>query len=105
MSADNAIVILGYISETVKEGDFYIPVEPYKVYKVAHVQAWDNFEWYKKNQPYNVGWYLNEVFKESKVFTYFDVAVSEAQRLEEEIGYVEYGVVFEETDYILPELN
>jgi len=102
VSADNTIVILQTWSN-VEWLDGYACkcVEPYKVWRVAHVQAWDNFEWFKENQPYNVGAFLDNIFGKCKKHKTLDAALVEANNLYEEIGYVEYGIQVVNTDYYL----
>ena len=102
MSADNTIVVLGTVSEYKQEGPWRLRVPKYKVYRVAHVQAWDNFDWYKENQPYNLGHYLWSEFKGSKVYRSRDRALDAAGRLLECFGYVEYGIQAVETEYVFP---
>lgn len=95
MSADNSIIVLTTTRRWFRADEYtrqYGTSTP--VYRVAHVLAWDNFEYYKENAPFLVGSYLDLVFKDSPVFEELSEAVKYAQRLEEEIGYVEYGTIF-----------
>ena len=73
-----------------------------KVYRVAHVQAWDNFEWYKENQPYNLGHYLWEVFTDDVVYYEKSNALAAAHYLYACTGYVEYGIQVVDTEYVFP---
>lgn len=101
MSADNTIVILA-TNRTFKEQDKYtwITHQPlHKVYRVANVKAWDDFEWYKENQPYNAGAYLLENFRCSAVFLDYKDALKYAEDMLKAVGYVEYGIQVEDTDY------
>jgi len=94
MSADNSIIVLTTtrrwirVDESARQYGKSTPV-----YRVSHVQAWDDFEYYKENAPFLVGSYLDFVFKDSPVFEDFSEAVKYAQQLEEKIGYVEYGII------------
>jgi hypothetical protein len=63
------------------------------VYRVAHVLAWDNFDYYKRNSPMLVGSYLDQIFGDSEVYYTLGEALEEAHALVEKIGYVEYGVI------------
>lgn len=99
MSADNTIVVLGTKRTFIQEGNVYYNHGPeHMVYRVAHVQAWDNFDYYQREQHYNLGAYLIDTFGESKVFLDKQEALTYAYELESSIGYVEYGIQVEDTD-------
>lgn len=101
MSADNTIVILGTVTNWKKHpSGFMEKIPTKKVYRVTHVHAWDNYDYYLNNEIYNLGCYLNLVFEHSPVFDNLDEATSYAWKLHDEIGYVEYGVQLLETDYV-----
>ena len=102
MSADNTIVVLGTVSEWVTDGAMITRAPKHEVYRVAHLQAWDNFEWYKEKQQYNLGHYLWCCFRESAVYTDKASALIAAERLYNEIGYVEYGIQIVDTEYEFP---
>ena len=102
MSADNTIVIIE-TKRTALENPKGVWTNrvPNTVFRVAHVQAFDNFDYYKKEQPYNLGAYLYVTFCKSPVFTKVSDALEYAQQLEKEIGYVEYGIQnFDLTEYV-----
>jgi hypothetical protein len=102
LSADNVIIILQTWSKQINRGTgYYQNVKPYKKYYVFHTQAWDNFEWYKENQPYNVGAYLLTETKQAVVTLDYESAWDHGIKLLKEIGYVEYGMQVVETDYYL----
>lgn len=93
MSADNTIVILQTKRTFIKEGNGNLNHRIlHHVYRVAHVQAWDNFDYYKNNQLYNLGAYLYDIFGKSKVHLTKTDALNEAEELLKKIGYVEYGI-------------
>lgn len=100
MSADNTIIILGTKSKWKHKGDTSYQVPERKVYRVAHVQTWDNYYWYQENEPYNVGAFLYSVFKHSVVHESLEDANNEAFELYNNVGYVEYGIQVVETDYV-----
>ena len=102
MSADNTIIILQTWSmyKTDVQG-WTKKVKPYKLYHVFHTQAWDNFDWYKENQPYNVGAYLLSETKQAVLTLDYETAWDHGIKLLKEIGYVEYGMQVVETDYYL----
>ncbi len=103
MSADNTIIILGTYSQWDKQpnGMRNNLFKARKVYRVAHVQGWDQLEYLKQHQPYNVGAYLLQCFKDSKIHEDLKEAMYAANDLLLTIGYVEYGIQVLDTDYIL----
>ncbi len=103
MSADNAVIVLRTWSNKVSCGEgCFQNVEPYEVFRVFHTQSWDNFYWFEKYQPYNVGAYLlNETKGCKEKYTDYIEASRVARALQKEIGYVEYGIQYVETDYYL----
>ena len=63
MSADNGIYILKTLSTTLKDKEGWSRyTDPYPVYRVAETCAIENFDFYKREQPYNIGAYLKEVW-------------------------------------------
>jgi hypothetical protein len=99
MSADNGVYILVTIRDRRMNGIASIKATPYKVYRVAHVSAIDNFDYYKENQPYNIGAYLEDNWGKSEVFEDKDKAYLTAHALADTINYLEYGISIIETDY------
>jgi hypothetical protein len=100
MSADNGIYILKTIRTRKQEGDAWVKTEPYAVYRVAETCAIDNFDWYEKNQPYNLGSYMKDVWGSSPVFEGLQDADSYASKLEKDIPILEYGISSIDTDYV-----
>ena len=102
MSADNGIYILKTLrTRRYDDGRGWVKSDPYPVYRVAEVQAIDNFDWYEKNQFYNLGAYMKDTWGNSPPFESYDVAFAFAKRMAEEKGrYLEYGVSTIETDYV-----
>ena len=114
MSADNTIIVFSHLRRSVKEENeigksrfpSYTNVAPYRVYRVAHVQAWDNFEYYKEHAIYNLGYYLLEIFPStSPEYESKESAMIAAVKLMNEVGYVEYGIQIVDTDYFLYDEN
>jgi len=66
MSADNGIYILRTVCKHfVNDEQTGQRVKvPYYVYRVAEAFAMDNFEWYEKNQPYNLGAFMLSVWED-----------------------------------------
>ena len=75
MSADNGIYIHKF-----KKG-----------WAVAHLQAIDNIYWHRgeKNYNYNI---LHDMFKKAKILKTRQEAILYAFKLNDEIGFTEYGV-------------
>lgn len=96
MSSDNCIAILvtrdkfEQVEENTLRNTFGKCV---LAYRVAHAQAIDSFDWYKHNEPHNIGFWMNEVFGESKIFYSEVEARLHASNLHDEIGYTEYGII------------
>ncbi len=93
MSADNGIYILKTKRTALEspKGVWTNRVENF-VYRIAHAQAIDNLDFYKRKQPYNLGAYMKDVWGKSEVFTDESKALLAAHNLSEEFDYVEYGV-------------
>lgn len=103
MSSDNGVYILSTISKWKKDGVGCVkrPV-PVRVYRIAHLSAIDNFDWYKENQPYNLGWYMHECWGRSVVYESEEEALLAAHALAKTIDILEYGVSSISTDYSFP---
>lgn len=93
MSADNGIYIISSW-RTFKGGDgvYENHQEKHKVYRVAHVQAIDNLDWYAINQPDNFGAYVYETWKNSPVFMTKEEAHITAGHILDDIDVCEYGI-------------
>lgn len=103
MSANNAIIILGTVKNFRTDSDgIDHHSDPYKVYRVAHVLDWENYNWYKENQVYNLGYFLYYNFHHSIPYENINDAVNRANNLYNLIGNVEYGVIIEDTEYMFP---
>lgn len=104
MSADNGIYILSTISKWKKtNGGLERRATPERVYRVAYAAAIDNFDWYEKNQPYNMGYYLFQIWGNSPVYETKQEALNAAFKLEERFDFLEYGINSIDTEYIFPE--
>lgn len=104
MSADNGVYILSTISDWKKEreGGYSKREMPIRVYRVAYASAIDNFDWYKANQIYNLGWYMESVWGKSPVYEKQEEAVLAAHLLASKIDLLEYGVSSIDTEYRFP---
>ena len=100
MSADNGIYILKTIRTRKLDGFAWVKTEPYPVYRVAHVGAIDNFDWYKENQSYNLGAYMKDIWGNSPVYENKAEALGYASQMEKDIRILEYGISTIETDYV-----
>jgi hypothetical protein len=94
MSADNGIYILSTIRNRreTSQGCWGERFE-HRVYRVAHAQAIDNFQWYKDHEPYNIGAYMVDTWGKSVVYTSAEDALHAAEELAKTIEYLEYGIV------------
>lgn len=99
MSSDNGIYVLGTIRDRRMEGRATIACKPYKVYRIAHASAIDNFDHYQHNQTYNLGCYMQEVWGQSKVYMTKEEALEEAHKVAKLVETLEYGVVVIETEF------
>ena len=102
MSSDNGIYILRSKSECLINGAARTRTPEYFVYRVAHNQAMDDYDWYLNNQLHNLGWYLWTVFKDSYRHTSYASAQYEATAIERGYGYTEYGICLIEFDKVFP---
>lgn len=106
MSADNTIVVFSYLKDRREAGDGYFSYcEPYRVWCVFHAQAWENYDFIVKEQPYNIGHWLSHYIANAPHFENADLADEHAHfvvdGIEDDGGYVEYGITHVDTDYIL----
>lgn len=99
MSADNTIVVLSTKSKwKYNSNGTKWKVPERNVYRVAHIRAWDNLEWYESNEPHNLGAYLLSEFNKSQIYEKLEEALVVAATLQSCIGYVEYGIKIEVLD-------
>lgn len=98
MSADNGIYILSTVKSSKQEGYSHVKCEPYKVYRIAHAQAIDNFDWFQEHELYNIGAYMLQIWGGSKVYTSYDEAMTAATELAKQFSYLEYGISDIDTD-------
>jgi len=98
MSADNGIYILHTKDRYMKTGrGMWKTIEGgVNAWRIAHVQAIDNFDWYRTQEPHNLGHYMAEVWKNSPVFYKKEQAIRAAHKLAGEYNHLEYGVQFVE---------
>lgn len=95
MSADNGIYILKTVShfQKIKAGVFKnLFEETIPHYRVAHLQAIDNLDYYLKNAPYNLGAFVYESWKRSPVFETEAEALEYAKNLADKQDVLEYGI-------------
>ena len=94
MSADNGIYILITTDKFVKVDDHITANngKPVEAYRVAHVQAIDNFDYYKKYEPHNLGTYMYKTWGDGDVFYEKTKALVKAQELYDDFSFVEYGI-------------
>ena len=78
----------------------WVKTEPYPVYRVAVASAIENFDWYKENQPHNVGAYMKDIWGGVNVYQDKKEALAYASELEKAIPILEYGICSIDTDYI-----
>jgi len=94
MSADNGVYILKTKDKFkhVGGGLTNSVANPITAYRVAYAQAIDNFEWYKKHEPHNLGFYLKEIWGNSKVHYDYEKALRAAEGMAQSYDYLEYGI-------------
>lgn len=106
MSADNGIYILVTKDSHKKTSKHYWKNTFGKgvvAYRVAEAGAVDNLEWYEKNQPYNIGYWLHATFGASEPVYTLEEAREQAMMLEKHVGYTEYGInTIERLQYNFP---
>lgn len=96
MSADNCIAVLATTSSFRRPNKHSYENLFEKTivhYRVAHTQAIESYEWYRENQPYNVGAYMKETWLDWPVYTSHEAAMEAAQKKLREVGFTEYGIV------------
>lgn len=88
MSADNGIYVLASKkADTANGADFLIDV-----WRVAHAQAIENFDYYREWKPDELDKCLKNVWGKSKVFTSYGDALIAAHTLADDCPMLEYGV-------------
>ena len=105
MSADNGIYILRTVrNRHANSRGGWDRAERHYVWRVAHVQAVDNLDFYKEEQLYNLGAYMNTVWGTSPVFLSQEEALVDAKQLADDMHKagvpLEYGITSIDTDYI-----
>lgn len=98
MSADNGVYILVTTRHSKQEGTQWVACEPYKVYRVAMVQAIDNLDYYKEKEPHNLGAYMQDIWGTSPVYQDKDQAILAAHKIADSIDVLEYGVSIIDTN-------
>lgn len=83
MSADNGIYIIKTFRSTRKGNK--------PVWRVAEIGAIDNYDYYVKNEPHNLGAYIYDNFKNSPVFSCSNDAIGYAFDMNDRVC-TEYGV-------------
>jgi hypothetical protein len=106
MSADNGIYIL-VTKDSHKKTSKYCWENTFGegvvAYRVAEAGAIDNLEWYERNQPYNIGYWLHSTFGHSEPVYSLKEAEKKAQEIEKVVGYTEYGInTIERLQYNFP---
>lgn len=94
MSADNGVYIIQTVRKFIEESPGCF-VKAYSdsipIWRVAHIGAIDNYDYYRVNEPYNSGAYIYDCFKSSPVFLCEEDALVYAFNLNKKIQ-TEYGV-------------
>lgn len=95
MSADNCVAILKTTDKFKVEGNIHYNTfgEGITAYRVAHIQAMDNFDWYVANEIHNLGAWMQSEFGKSEIFYTKQEAYKKAGNMLDSIDYVEYGIV------------
>lgn len=94
MSADNCVAILKTTDKFKQSKPGHLENVGYiTAYRIAHLQAIDNFDYYKHNQIHNLGWWMDECFGKSEVIYDEDKAILTAHKMAKNIDYLEYGIV------------
>lgn len=103
MSADNGIYVLASKTSDVSEG-IGVLISPLKeVWRVAHAQAIENFDYYREERPDEFDEYLKYVWGASEVFASYGDALVAAHNLADKYPVLEYGVsVLNLEDYRFP---
>lgn len=96
MSADNCIAILKTTDKFIKENEYTLTNtfgKGVNAYRVAHIQAVDNFQYYIENEIHNLGAYLRSEFGKAQPVYDPDEAFKIAHKLLDSVHYVEYGII------------
>ena len=99
MSADNGIYILRAIDNYKSRGR-WLEHDPFISYRVAYVQGIDQLTFLEKHQPYNVGCYLRDIFKDSRVYSTKEEALQKAESIAKAFDYLEHGIQMLDTQYV-----
>jgi len=95
MSSDNGVYILKTL-DWFKEEDVGVQVnclpDGIIAYRVAHVQAADEFYYIEESQIHNLGNWMEHNFKLSPVLYNEQEAMDYAVQLHKNIGWTEYGI-------------
>ena len=93
MSADNGIYVLVTTDKFRREGLYLHNMLPHGIttYRVAYAHGIDNLEWLEHNEPYNVGYFLHIVWKDSPPLYNKIEVEKEIKRLERLYKHTEYG--------------
>ena len=95
MSSDNGVYILKTLDGFKCENEFTqincLP-EGIVAYRVAHVQAADNFYYLEEGELHNLGHWMDTSFKNSPIFYDEQEAMNYAVALHKKIGWTEYGI-------------
>ena len=93
MSADNGIyVLVTKRTRTQENGVIFNDGKEHLVFRVAHVQAIDNFDWYQKNQIYNLGAYMKDTWGASEVYKTVEAVMRKAVEMAKQYPVLEYGI-------------
>lgn len=106
MSADNGIYIL-VTKDNHKLCGFGVTENTFGkgviAYRVTHAQAIDNLEWYEDDQPYNVGYFLDQLWGHCDPIYDKNEAKEYAEKLASRYSYLEYGICeIERLQYVFP---
>lgn len=96
MSADNCIAILKTTDNFKVENEYALTNTFGKgiiAYRVAHIQAVDDFEYCVENELHNLGYWMYANFHWKEVVYSYEEAVSLADKYYKIVGYTEYGIV------------
>lgn len=95
MSADNAIGVLVTTDTFWAENEhcWTNMWKPTPVWRVAHLQNPESFDEYRREEFHNLGFWMNSVFGKAPAFKTEKEALEAAQALEQDISFVEYGIM------------
>lgn len=95
MSADNWIYIL-HTKDKYKQTWYWIYENMFdnkiNAYRVAHVQAIENYNYILENEPYNIWAYMVDVWWGSDVYYNKEDAYKKAEEIEKYHEWTEYGI-------------